>query len=123
MKLMRLTLILAILGFATSAHAIKLATAIVFASPSENMLCALSNVGTKDAKNVVVEGRNAPGLVVAPSSNSCGAVLPAGESCTVSFPNGVDVACTFSASGKIRGAAQILDSEGTTTMAIPATVK
>lgn len=45
------------------------------------------------------------------------------QSCVRSFPNGVDVACTFSASGKIRGAAQILDSEGTATMAIPATVK
>ncbi len=111
-----------IVGLATPARAVTLATPLVEAvTAGFVLLCTVTNVGTKDATIASVKFFNINGTEVAPLIGpSCPATLAPKDTCSFAFP-GPNGHCEVSASGKIRAAAQISNAAGDSVLVAPAT--
>jgi hypothetical protein len=110
---------------AAPAFAGSLATSFVFVNAGDTPHCIITNVDSKDIE-VTASATSLAGTVRTPESNICPtppSTLNAGASCYTSYIDGADLACRFTAKGKVRASVQILDGSNNVRVAIPATAK
>ena len=109
---------------ATPCFAGSLHTTFILVTDGQTPYCVINNVDSK-AIEVTVSATSLAGSTRTPVLNNCPtppSTLNAGAACFTSYASDAVLSCHFTAKGKVRASAQILDA-GNLTQVIPATAK